>query len=168
MNWEWQRNYVTLSTGERIRYSFFCKPESNIYFVRFKDKDGGYARISTGQMKKPQAIEAAHRIILDNYQQITPTSETTTWEVAREKLKSALVADNKRPKTIRGYREALDRLIDVFPRMLKVPVMSRTAWRVISKRNMPAVLSPANRLRRASRSPSTRGPRNRSIHASAP
>ncbi len=86
-----------------------------MYFVRFKGKNGGYARVSTSQTKKPQAIDEAHRLILEEYQQIAPTSETVTWEVARDKLTVALTADNKRPKTIRGYGEALDRLVEMVP-----------------------------------------------------
>ena len=40
MSWEWQRNYVTLSNGDRVRYAFFNKDGSDIYFVRFKAKQG--------------------------------------------------------------------------------------------------------------------------------
>jgi integrase len=111
----WQRNYVTLRSGDRIRYAFFVKPDSPVYSVRFKGKDGRYVRLSTGQVKKPEAIGEAHRLILEHYSQVVPTSETVTWQVAREKLKAAMVADNKRPRTIRGYGEALDRLIEMFP-----------------------------------------------------
>jgi integrase len=111
----WQRNYVTLRSGERIRYAFFTKPDSPIYFVRFKGKDGRYARLSTGQGKKPGAIDEAHRLMLEHYDQIPPVSATVTWAVAKEKLKEALAADNKRPKTVRGYLEGLNRLIEMFP-----------------------------------------------------
>jgi integrase len=115
MTWAWQRNYVTLATGERIRYAFFSKPGSNVYFVRFKSKDGRYCRISTGQSKKPQAIEAAHRIILEEYQQIAPSSESVTWDIAKERLQSAMAADGKRQRTISGYVETLDKVIRMFP-----------------------------------------------------
>lgn len=95
MTWAWQRNYVTLSTGKRIRYAFFSKPDSDIYFVRFRVRDGRYARMSTGQSKKVQAIDAAHRLILEEYQQIAPTSESVPWDVAKERLTAGMTADGK-------------------------------------------------------------------------
>jgi hypothetical protein len=78
-----QHNYVTLASGDRVRYSFFTRPESPAYFVRFKAKAGGYAKLSTGQTKKPDAIDVAHRLILEHYEQIAPSSETVTWVVAK-------------------------------------------------------------------------------------
>src|SRR5205814_2058156 len=53
--------------------------------------------------------------ILENYEQIAPTSETVTWIGAKEKLQAAMLADGKRPKTVKGYLETLDKLIDMFP-----------------------------------------------------
>jgi integrase len=106
---------VVLSSGERVRYSFFRKPDSDIYFIRFKAKGRGYARLSTGQTKKPPAIDAAHRLILEAYEEIAPSSETVTWEVAKEKLKAAMAADGKRARTIGGYVETLDKMIAMFP-----------------------------------------------------
>ncbi|HVS39667.1 MAG TPA: hypothetical protein VMS17_29190 [Gemmataceae bacterium] len=115
MTWAWQRNYVTLSTGQRIRYAFFNKPDSDLYFVRFRARDGRYARMSTGQSKKVEAIDAAHRLILEEYQQIAPTSESVPWVVAKNRLTAAMTADGKRPRTIGGYIETLDKLIAMFP-----------------------------------------------------
>jgi site-specific recombinase XerD len=114
MSWAWQRNYVTLSTGDRIRYAFFTKPDSDVYFVRFRARNGKYARVSTGQSKKPPAIDAAHRLILEEYQQVAPSSETVTWDAAKERLRSAMAADGKRPRTVGGYLETLDKLIATF------------------------------------------------------
>lgn len=114
MAWAWQRNYVTLKTGDRVRYAFYCRPESDEYYVRFRSIDGRMVRTSTGQSKKPQAIDAAHRIILEEYQQIAPSSETVTWAVAKERLRSGMAADGKRPRTIGGYLETLDKLIATF------------------------------------------------------
>ncbi len=111
----WQRNYVTLKSGEHIRYAFFDNPNSPVYWVRFKGKDARYARLSTGQAKKVDAIEAAHRLIREHYEDIPPTSDRVSWIVARDKLKAAMMADNKRPKTIKGYEETLDRLMQMFP-----------------------------------------------------
>ena len=54
-------------------------------------------------MKVPQAIDAAHRLILEEYQQIAPTSGIVTWDVAKERLRTAMKADGKRPETIGGY-----------------------------------------------------------------
>ena len=147
MTWAWQGNYVTLSTGQRIRYAFFSKPDSDIYFVRCRSKDGRYARISTGQSKKVQAIGAAHRLILEDYQQIAPTSKSVTWDVAKERLTAAMTADGKRPRTIGGYIETLDKLIAMF-RLAKGPadVTDRMAGefkekyaggRFTRKRNVP-------------------------------
>lgn len=111
----WQRNYVTLQSGDRIRYAFFIHPQSPSYWVRFKGKDGRYARLSTGQVKKPAAIEEAHRLIREHYEEIAPSSDVVTWAVAKQKLKAAMTADNKRPSTIRSYEETLNRLTDMFP-----------------------------------------------------
>jgi site-specific recombinase XerD len=41
--------------------------------------------------------------------------ERVTWEEAKEKLTEAMLADNKRPKTIQGYIETLNRLIEMYP-----------------------------------------------------
>src|SRR4051812_32405030 len=98
----WQRNYVTLSTGERVRYSLIQRPDSGIYNVRFKGPDGKWKERSTGVTKRYDAIDPAHRIILEEFGQIAPTSETVTWTVAKEKLAAGMAADGKRPKTITG------------------------------------------------------------------
>jgi site-specific recombinase XerD len=115
MTWAWQRNYVTLRSGDRIRYALYPKPGSDAYFVRFKGKDGRYVRVSTGQRKKPDAIDEAHRLVREHYEEIAPTSATVTWEVAKEKLEEAMEADGKRPRTIGGYVETLNKLIAMFP-----------------------------------------------------
>ena len=57
----WQRNYVTLRSGERVRYAIYEHPQSPALWVRFKGKDGKYARLSTGQTRKADAIEAAQK-----------------------------------------------------------------------------------------------------------
>ncbi len=111
----WQRNYVTLRSGERIRYAFYGQQESPAYGVRFKGKDGRYIRVSTGQVKKIDAIDAAHRIIREHYEEVAPTSATVSWDIAKEKLRAAMTADNKRRKTISGYEETLGRLTAMFP-----------------------------------------------------
>jgi integrase len=115
MTWAWQRNYVTLRSGDRIRYALYTKPGSDPYFVRFKGKDGRYVRVSTGQMKKPDAIDEAHRLVREHYEEIAPTSATVPWAVAKEKLQEAMEADGKRPRTIGGYVETLNKLIAMFP-----------------------------------------------------
>ena len=115
MAWAWQRNYVTLRSGERVRYAFYQKDQSDVYFVRFRAKEGGYARLSTGQAKKPQAIDEAHRLILENYEQVAPAAERMSWELAKAKLMVAMEADGKRPRTVGGYVETLDKLIAMFP-----------------------------------------------------
>jgi hypothetical protein len=111
----WQRNYVTLKTGERIRYAFVERADSNVYFVRFRSIDGRRLERSTNATKKVDAIDEAHRLILEEYEQIAPSAETFTWEVAKDKLQEGMAADGKRPKTIKGYRETLDKLIAMFP-----------------------------------------------------
>src|SRR5438045_4036512 len=111
----WQRNYVTLKSGVRVRYAFFGKADSAAYWVRFKDIDGRYDRLSPGQLKKVDAIEQGHRLSRERYEEMPPSSETVSWSIAKERLKAAMTADNKRPKTIKGYEETLDRLIEMFP-----------------------------------------------------
>jgi integrase len=113
----WQQNFVILRNGQRVRFALFEKPESPAYYVRFKGKDGRYMKPSTGQPRKVDAIDAAHRIILDHYEEVAPKLERVTWQEAKEKLTEAMLADNKRPKTIKGYIETLNRLIEMFPLM---------------------------------------------------
>jgi integrase len=112
----WQRNYVTLNTGERIRYSLIQRPESSVYNVRFKAADQRWRERSTGVVKKVEATDAAHRVILEEYGQVAPTSETINWVAAKTRLAEAMKADGKRPRTIKGYYETLAKLITLFPR----------------------------------------------------
>ena len=111
----WQRNYVTLRSGERVRYSLYKRPGFDAYFVRFKNAGRKWVERSTGVTKKSDATGEAHRIILEEYGQIAPSSATVTWDVAKGKLREAMMADGKRPKTITGYLETLDKLIAMFP-----------------------------------------------------
>jgi len=112
----WGQNFVILRNGERIRYALFEKEGTPFYYVRFKGKDGRYVKPSTGCARKIDAINAAHKIILDHYEETLPARiENVTWEQAKEKLTEAMLADNKRPKTIKGYIETLDKLIAMFP-----------------------------------------------------
>src|SRR5262249_28987085 len=115
-NMGWQRNYVTLATGEQIRYTLFKRADSGVYYVRFKGNSGGRTKESTGEAKKANATEAAHRIILEHYGQTRVTSERVTWQVAKDKLTAAMRIDGKRPKTIKGYLETLNKLILLCPR----------------------------------------------------
>lgn len=111
----WQRNYVVLESGERVRYSLHKRLDSSVYLVRFKSPEGGRPERSTGCVKKPDAIEEAHRIIREAYQQKVPTLEAVSWESAKQSLKDAMLADGKRARTVSGYLETLNRLIDMFP-----------------------------------------------------
>jgi integrase len=111
----WQRNYVVLTTGDRVRYSLLQRPDSDVYFVRFRSMHGGRPERSTGCVKKPDAIGAAHRIILEEYGQVAPDWERVPWEVARDKLKEAMLADGKRPRTVGEYVKSLKRIAEMFP-----------------------------------------------------
>jgi hypothetical protein len=111
----WQRNYVVLPTGERVRFALFVRPDGGAYLVRFRGLAGTRLERSTGAMKKSDAIMAAHRIILEEYQQVAPPGEQVPWAKARERLRSALVADGKRPATVKGYLETLGKLSAMFP-----------------------------------------------------
>lgn len=112
----WQRNYVTLRDGDRIRYAFVQRPGSDVFFVRFRSLDGRRLEKSTGQRKKVDAMSAAHRLILEEHAQVVPSSETIDWDAAKAKLRTAMEADGKRPRTIDGYVETLDKLMAMFPR----------------------------------------------------
>lgn len=112
----WQRNYVTLKSGERVRYSLIERAGSTAYFVRFKAPHGRRLEKSTGEAKKAAATDAAHRIIQEEYGEVAPTSESVTWEAAKARLQEAMAADGKRPRTVAGYLETLDKLIAMFPR----------------------------------------------------
>jgi site-specific recombinase XerD len=116
----WQRNYVVLTTGDRVRYALYKRNDdrrvdADTWLVRFRGKDGRRAERSTGATKKPDAVGAAHRIILEEYGQAVPTSETVDWDAARAKLREAMEADGKRPRTVGGYLETLDKLTAMFP-----------------------------------------------------
>src|SRR5258708_7200435 len=108
-----------LTTGERVRYAFVEREDSGVYFVRFKDASGRRLERSTGAAKKPDAVEAAHRIILEQYAPPAPVVEeappVATWAVAKQKMRAAMTADGKRERTIGGYEETLDKLIAIFP-----------------------------------------------------
>lgn len=112
----WQRNYVVLKNGDRMRYTLLKRPDSDVYFVRFRGPAGGRLERATNAVKKPDAIGEAHRIILEEHQQIAPSSDSVTWEIAKAKLKEAMAADGKREKTITGYLETLAKLEVMFPR----------------------------------------------------
>ncbi len=97
------------------RYSFVERADSGVYFVRFRSIDGRRLERSTNASNKPDAIEEAHRLILEEYQQITPSAERMSWEAAKEKLAEGMKGDGKRPKTIKGYLETLNKLTAIFP-----------------------------------------------------
>ena len=113
----WQRNYVVLTSGERIRYTFVERTDAGTksYYVRFKEPGGKRALRSTGSRTKPQAIEAAHRIILEEYRQVAPSAARMPWDAAKAKLRETLETNGKRPATVKGYLESLDKLIVLFP-----------------------------------------------------
>lgn len=110
----WQRNYVALTTGERVRYSFVQRG-SDMYRVRFKGPAGKLVELSTGCGRKADAIEEAHRLILAEYEQTTPSMEKLPWEAARTKIEEAMLADGKRPRTVREYLKSLKMLAGTFP-----------------------------------------------------
>lgn len=112
----WQRNFITLPSGTRVRYSLLKRNESEAYNVRFKDAAGRRLERSTGTMKKAEAIERAHNVIQEEYQQVGgPSSPSVPWPLAMKALEDAMTADGKRPKTIKGYLETLGKLIKMFP-----------------------------------------------------
>src|SRR3954469_7603953 len=97
----WSDKFVTLPSGKRVRYSFIKRDDREGLYVRFIDIDGRKVKRATNEKVKHRAIEQAHRIILEAYQVIAPTSETITWEVAKAKLREAMTADGKRPATVK-------------------------------------------------------------------
>lgn len=116
----WQRNYVVLPGGERIRYALSERVdgEGTGYYVRFRAPDGKRVKRSTDSTKKADAVGEAHRIILDEYGQAAapkPKTLRSTWEEAEERLREEMEADGKRPKTIKGYLETLKKLKGMFP-----------------------------------------------------
>src|SRR5580704_11526355 len=93
----WQRNYVVLPSGERIRFALLERPDAGAYYVRFKDASGRRVAKSTGRGKKPDALDAAQQIILEEYGAAAPSSEVVDWEIAKLKLREAMQTDGKRP-----------------------------------------------------------------------
>src|SRR5262249_42877158 len=111
----WQRNYVVLKTGERVRYSFVLRGASDVYRVRFKGEQGKLVELSTGCTGKVDAIGEAHRLILEHYAQRAPAAERMPWEEARKKLQEAMLAGGKRPRTVSEYLKSLKYLAAMFP-----------------------------------------------------
>lgn len=111
----WQRNVVALAIGPNVRFSLQKRDGSDVYYVYFRGPDNKRLERSTGAAKKSDAVDAAHRVIVEEYAQTVSTTLTVTWDVAKEKLTEAMIADGKRPKTIKGYVETLDKLIGLFP-----------------------------------------------------
>jgi integrase len=110
----WSDKFVTVGGDKRVRYSFIKRDDSEFYYVRFIDVDGKKVKRSTAETVKHRAIDAAHRLILEAYNQMAPTSETITWDVATARLRTAMESDGKRPRTIGGYVETLNKLIAMF------------------------------------------------------
>ena len=52
----WQRNYVVLTSGDRVRFSLIQRPAESVYNVRFKGPDKRWKERSTGVSKKVDAI----------------------------------------------------------------------------------------------------------------
>src|SRR5262249_25520214 len=103
----WQRNYVTLTTGERVRYAFVQRNGSDVYRVRFKGPQKKLVELSTGRTRKVDAIGEAHRLILEEFGQVAPAAERMPWEEARKQLQEAMEADGKRPRTTQEYLKSL-------------------------------------------------------------
>jgi hypothetical protein len=99
---------VVLTTGQHVRYSIYQRPGFDAYFIRFRGPDQT-RRIerSTGYVRKVDAIGAAHQIILEAFGQAAPISERMPWEEARKKLEAAMLADGKRPRTVKEYLKSL-------------------------------------------------------------
>src|SRR5690349_3150306 len=111
----WQQNFVTLTTGDRVRYTLQTRSGFPWYFVYFRGADRRRLERSTGCERKVDAIEAAHRLILEEYGQVAPLAERMPWETARAKLEEAMNADGKRSRTISEYLKTLKHLAAMFP-----------------------------------------------------
>lgn len=111
----WSEKFATLKDGRRIRYSFVYRDDREGIFVRFIDIDGRKVKRATGETVKHRAIERAHAMILEAYKNVAPTSEAVDWAEAKRQLCEAMAADGKRPRTIGGYIETLEKLIAMFP-----------------------------------------------------
>lgn len=81
----------------------------------FKNRQDKRVERSTGETKKRAAQDEGERIIADAYGQRAERTKGIEWQSAKEKLEKALKADQKRPKTINGYLETLNKLIAIFP-----------------------------------------------------
>jgi integrase len=98
-----------------VRYAFVQRGGSDIYRVRFKGPLGKLVEISTGRSRKVDAIEEAHRLVLEEFCQIAPSAEKVPWDDARAKLEEAMRADGKRSRTISEYLKSLKGLAAMFP-----------------------------------------------------
>ncbi len=78
----WSDKFVSLASGKRVRYSFIKRDDSEFYYVRFIGVDGRKVKRSAAETVKHRAIDAAHRMILEGYNQSATTSDTITWKVA--------------------------------------------------------------------------------------
>src|SRR4051812_18737090 len=106
----WSDKFVTVTPDKRVRYSFIKRDDSDSLYVRFIDVDGKKVKRSTEESVKHRAVEAAHRIILEAYNAVAPASDTITWDVAKERLRTAMDADGKRERTIGGYASSASRV----------------------------------------------------------
>src|SRR5262249_44006228 len=94
--------------------ALYQRPDKDVYYLRFRAIDGRGSEMSTGCSRKVDAIGAAHRIILEQHGQVAPAAERMPWEEARAKLKEAMLAGGKRPRTLKAYLETLQRPAEVF------------------------------------------------------
>jgi integrase len=115
----WQRNYVVLGAGERVRYSFVQRG-SDVYRVRFRGPMEKLVEITTGCARKVDAISEAHRLIMQEFNQTGQAVEKVGWEEARERLREAMVADGKRGRTVKEYLKSLKIVAAMFP-LVKSP-----------------------------------------------
>jgi integrase len=111
----WQQNFVTLTTGERVRYTLQTRSGFPWYFVYFRGADRRRLERSTGCERKVDAIEAAHRMILEQYGQVAPSAERMPWEEAWKRLEEGMAADGKRPRTMSEYLKTVKKLPAMFP-----------------------------------------------------
>lgn len=154
----WQQNFVTLTTGDRVRYTLQTRAGFPWYFVYFRGADRRRLERSTGCERKVDAIEAAHRLILEEYGQVAPAAERMPWEAARARLEEAMLAVGKRPRTVSEYLKTLKGLAAMFPlakgpadiseRMASDFPVKYAAGRTVRKKNLaPGEKAPAHKRR---------------------
>lgn len=102
-----------LPDGRRIRFSLKKRPNSDCYFVCFRDADNRRRELTTGERAKHAAEDVAPEKIRKDYS--AKKQDQLSWDDAVDMMVRHMRAQNLRPGTIQQYELAVNVLRKVFP-----------------------------------------------------